>query len=441
MSALARYFRGRGVEIWGYDRTETELTKTLEQEGMHIHFDDEIGKIPRDIDLVVFTPAIPSRHKELTYFRQHGFNMVKRSELLGMVSSASKTLAIAGTHGKTTTSSLLAHILRTGGVDCTAFLGGIALDFGSNYVAGASDWVVAEADEYDRSFLQLHPRMAAILSMDPDHLDIYGDAGQMMEQGYLAFARQIHPEGRLYVRHDLAGYFKGFPNLFSFGVGGGTYRSSVHGAVKGKMVFDFQSPALDMKELELSLPGRHNVENATAAIAIALEVGVGEKAIREALANFRGVKRRFERVVESERIVYIDDYAHHPAELEATIQAARTMYPGMRLTGIFQPHLYSRTRDLATGFAAALDQLDDPWLLDIYPAREEPIPGVNSGMVLRLMNNPNKRLLLKSEVLPALEKHSLEVLLTMGAGDIDALAGPVKDWLLGHYTNIKREAP
>ena len=441
MSALARYFRRRGVEIWGYDRTETPLTQTLEEEGMHIHFDENVSRIPEGIDLVVYTPAVPAQHQELVFFIENNYPVVKRSELLGMVSRSSRTLAIAGTHGKTTTSSLLTHVLRTGGVDCTAFLGGIALDFESNYVEGNSDWVVAEADEYDRSFLQLQPRMAAILSMDADHLEIYGDAGQMLEQGYLAFARLVHPEGKLFVRHDLLGYFDGFANVSGYGVGEGTYRSSIRGVENGKMVFDYQDPKGELKELKLSIPGRHNVENATVVLAIARELGVGEEPIRKALAGFRGIKRRFERIVEGEDMVYIDDYAHHPAELEATIQAARVIFPGRRLTGIFQPHLYSRTRDHYPGFASAMDKLDEPWLLDIYPAREKPIAGVDSAMILREMRNPNKRLLAKTEVLETLEAHRPDVLLTMGAGDIDSMVEPLKNWLQAHYSTIKPQVP
>ena len=435
MSALARYFLSRGVGIWGYDRTETELTRKMEAEGMDIQYIEDVAHIPQGVDLVVYTPAVPHNHKELIFFRQHGYQVVKRSELLGMVSRASRTIAIAGTHGKTTTSSLLAYLLQKGGVDCTAFLGGIALDFNSNYVGGSSDWVVAEADEYDRSFLQLQPQMAAILSMDADHLDIYGDSDQMREKGYLAFARQVNPEGKLFVRQDLLPHFEGFPGLRDYGVEAGTYRSEIRGVEAGQMIIDYYSPEIDIPGLRSALPGRHNVENATVAIALALEAGVEENAIREALARFKGIKRRFERVVEGEKVVYIDDYAHHPAELEAIIEAVRTLYPGKRLTGIFQPHLYSRTRDFQAGFAAAMDRLDDPWLLDIYPAREQPIEGVDAQLILRQMKNPNKRYIRKDEIIEALEAHTLEVLLTLGAGDIDTEVGPIKSWLETHFLN------
>lgn len=440
MSALARYFRRRGADIHGYDKTPTPLTRALEQEGMHIHYSEDLSQIPAGVDLVAYTPAVPPQHKELVWFRENGYTVVKRSELLGMVSRASRTIAIAGTHGKTTTSSLLTYILRTGGIDCTGFLGGIVLDFGSNYVEGGSDWVVVEADEYDKSFLQLQPQMAAILSMDADHLDIYGDPAQMLEQGYLAFAKKVNTEGKLFVRHDLLAHFQNMPHTMGYGLDGGACSSVFCGVEDGKMVFDYTGPKGELKGLKLSLPGRHNVENATVAVSIALEVGVEENAIREALATFRGIKRRFERVFENERAVYIDDYAHHPAELEATINAARTLYPGRRLTGIFQPHLYTRTRDLQEGFAAAMDQLDEPWLLEIYPAREEPIPGVDAGLILRQMHNPDKRLLRKEQVLETLDDHPVDVLLTLGAGDIDMLVEPIGNWMKSHYSTSNPKA-
>ena len=436
MSALARYFRRRGVEIHGYDRTETPLTQALAGEGMHIHYSEDISRIPEGTDLVVYTPAIPADHRELVYFRENGYAVIKRAELLGMVSHASRTIAVAGTHGKTTTSSLLTWLLHSAGIDCTAFLGGIALDFGSNYVEGHSDWVVAEADEYDRSFLQLQPQMAAILSVDADHLDIYQDAVTMLEQGYLAFARRVRADGRLFVRHDLASYFKNLPVATTYGVGAGAYRSEIRGVEDGKMVFDFFSPEGEIKGLRFTLPGRHNVENATVAVALALQAGADEKALREALATFKGIKRRFERVVEGE-VVYIDDYAHHPTELEATIEAARTMYPGRKLTGIFQPHLFSRTRDFQEGFAAALDKLDQPWLMEIYPAREKPIEGVNATLLLNQMHNPNKRLVNREEILDLLQEQRPEVLLTLGAGDIDTLVDPIRNWLQAHFFTHK----
>jgi UDP-N-acetylmuramate--alanine ligase len=430
MSALARYFHGRGVEVHGYDRTETELTRTLAAEGMKIHFEEDVSKIPEGVDLVVFTPAVPESHQELRYFRERGFPVEKRSEVLGIISRSMKTAAVAGTHGKTTTSSMLAHLMRTGGIDCTAFLGGIARNFESNFLQGKSDWVVVEADEYDRSFLRLDPDQAVILSMDADHLDIYGDRESMLETGFRAFARKLKAGGQLWLRHDLTGYFHDLPvDKRSFGVGVGEYRAENIRVDKGFFLFDYHSPEVRLEGLRLAMPGRHNVENATAAVSVALTAGLSREAVREALASFKGIKRRFDIIYRDERVVYIDDYAHHPAELSAVIGAARQLFPGRKLTGIFQPHLYSRTRDFAGGFAEALDQLDETLLLDIYPAREAPIEGVDSAMILDRMRNPRRELVTKSGLLEALEKRKIDVLMTMGAGDIDAFVEPIKELL------------
>lgn len=426
MSALARYFRNRGVEIHGYDRTATPLTRQLEQEGMSIHYEENLKLIPPGIDLVVYTPAVPATHRELVMFREMHFPIFKRAELLGWVSRNRRTIAVAGTHGKTTTSSIAAHLLRSAGIDCTAFLGGIALNFNSNFVDGKGAWMVAEADEYDRSFLQLQPEVAAILSMDADHLDIYGDPEAVMAQGYMAFSRQVKAGGALLVKSEWAGFF---PDAGSFGVGVGDYRAEWKGIVEGHTLFDFFSPQGEVRNLRFPLPGKHNLENATAAMALALQTGLEAEALREGLAGFRGVKRRFERVVENKTVVYIDDYAHHPTELRAAIEAARAFYPGRRLTGIFQPHLYSRTRDFQDGFAEALDLLDVPVLLEIYPAREEPIPGVSSSMLLDKMKNPNRVLLQKDQVLGWIQENQTDVLLTLGAGDIDTLVDPIREIL------------
>ena len=429
MSALARYFRQRGKEIAGYDRTETALTRKLAAEGMQIHYVDDPQQIPAQIDLVVYTPAVPADHRELQYFRREGFPVLKRAEVLGLISRHSRTLAVAGTHGKTTTTSLLSFLLREAGVDCTAFLGGIAGNFGTNYLSGRSDWVVVEADEYDRSFLHLQPEMAVVLSTDPDHLDIYGDRQRLMQEGFRAFARQLKPGGRLFVRHDLKDAFADLPPVTTYGLEEGDYRSTRVHVQDGYFRFDFHGPDLYWKDLQLGAPGRHNVENATAALALALQVGLTETAARRALAAFTGVQRRFERIYQDDRRVYIDDYAHHPTELTAVIGAARELFPGRKLTGIFQPHLYSRTRDFLTEFAAALDRLDEPVLLEIYPAREEPIPGIDSAALLKEMKNPNKRLWQLAELPDALGRLELDVLLTMGAGNIDTLVEPIQNWL------------
>ncbi|AEE49050.1 UDP-N-acetylmuramate--L-alanine ligase [Haliscomenobacter hydrossis] len=429
MSAIARYFLQRGVEVHGYDRTSTELTRALEAEGMQVHYDEDVNKIPAGVDLVVYTPAVPTSHAEYQYFLTQGTPIKKRAEVLGIISRGMKTVAIAGTHGKTTTSSLTAHLLRSTGVDCTAFLGGIARNFESNYVLGSSEWVVVEADEFDRSFLHLHPDIASIMSMDADHLDIYGDAETLLNTGFKAFAKQIKPGGTLWLQHNLTTHFDATTAYRSFGVEGGDYQAHNIRVEKGYFVFDYLSPEREIKGLRMPLPGRHNIENATVAMSIALQLGASDEALRDGLEAFRGVKRRFEIIHRDEEVAFFDDYAHHPTELNAAIGAARELFPAARITGVFQPHLYSRTRDFAEGFAEALDGLDEIYLLDIYPARELPIPGVSSEMLVKLMRNPNVHLITKAELLPALQKNKPEVLLTLGAGDIDTLVEPIGNWL------------
>ena len=425
MSALARYFNGRGAEVHGYDKTETLLTKKLVEEGMQIHYAEEVSQVPDGVDLVVYTPAVPASHKELVFFRASGIPVKKRAEVLGIISRGMKTVAVAGTHGKTTTSSILAYLLRCGGIDCTAFLGGIAMNFGSNFVEGHSDWVVVEADEFDRSFLHLSPNIAVILSMDADHLDIYGDRETLLETGFRAFAAKVEKGGRLYVHYRWLEELGDWPFAESYGIGQGTYRSENVRVEDGYFTFDYRSPSHHIDGLQLALPGRHNVENATAALSVALQLGVEEAAIREGLRSFRGIRRRFEILYRSEGRAYIDDYAHHPSELAAAIGAARELFPGKRITGIFQPHLYSRTRDFADGFAEALDQLDEILLVEIYPARELPIEGVESRLLLSKMKKREKRLASKAGLLEEVEKSHPEVLLTLGAGDIDTFREPI----------------
>lgn len=425
MSALARYFHGRGAQVWGYDKTETALTRALAQEGISVHYDDAPERIPLDIDLAIYTPAVPAELGELQYFRQSATPLMKRAEALGVISRGMKTIAIAGTHGKTTTSSLTTWLLRSSGVDCSAFLGGIVSNFGSNFVQGHSEWVVVEADEYDRSFLRLDPDVAVILSMDADHLDIYGSPEQVVETGYKAFVQKLKPGGRLFVQHRWA---DAFAQAASFGVQQGEYRAEQVRVEDGFFVFDYASPARRIEGLRLAMPGRHNVENATAAISAALCAGATETGIRMGLETFGGIKRRFEILHRDAQRVYVDDYAHHPTELEAVIGAAREFFPGRKITGIFQPHLYTRTRDFAKGFARALDMLDEAWLLDIYPARELPLPGITSDTIAAQMQRKPLRLR-KEQVLDTLSKRTVEVLLTLGAGDIDTLAEPIKAWM------------
>ncbi len=482
MSALARYFKMKGVEVHGYDKTETTLTKKLVKEGMTIHYGGaDLTKIPAGLDLVVWTPAVPRDFEELLHFQNSSIPLKKRAEVLGIISRSQRTIAVAGTHGKTTTSSLITHLLWTGGVRCTAFLGGIAQNLKSNYVGGDSDWVVAEADEYDRSFLQLSPEISVLLSMDPDHLDIYGAAENVAETGFKEFLKKTKLNGKVFIKDELTQHFENqtIENsnrvaYSTFGLGSGTFRSENVRVEDGCFVFDFVAPVSSrswealpatsgsgegrsyeviadlglrisdfdapnpsrqsvgtIRNLKFSMAGRHNIENATAAIAVALQLGVGEKAIRKALITFKGIKRRFEFVYRDEQTVFIDDYAHHPTEIRAAVQAARELFPGRRITGIFQPHLYSRTRDFQDGFAEELDKLDDIILMDIYPARELTMPGVTSGIVFDKMKNPNRVLATKANVLELLETKELDVVMTIGAGDIDTFVEPIKRWLKG----------
>ncbi len=472
MSALARYFLSRGVAVHGYDKTETELTKALATEGMHIHYTDDVSYIPEGVDLVVYTPAIPKEHTELVCFQLNGFPVLKRSEVLGIISRGMKCIAVAGTHGKTTTSSIVTHILRTGGVDATAFLGGISLSLGSNFVQGESDWVVVEADEYDRSFLRLSPDIAIITAIDPDHLDIYGDE-ENFRKGFHDFTKKVKDNGHVFPNSTLL--LRGDDDdaqrhiqYDDYGVNAGVYRAENIRVENGFFVFDYKSPLGNIENIIFTLPGNHNVENATAAIAAAQQIGVTSEAIKEALANFKGIKRRFDFILRGDVTsstlpithhsspithhpsptthhslpithyplpIFIDDYAHHPTELEAAISAAKTLYPDRRITGIFQPHLFTRTRDFQDGFAAALDKLDEVFLMDIYPARELPIEGVTADIIFNKMKNPHKTLVTKQNLMETLRKHqntegaAFEVLMTLGAGDIDTFVKPIKDLL------------
>jgi UDP-N-acetylmuramate--alanine ligase len=437
MSALARYFLLRGAAVHGYDKTETELTKLLSDEGMKVHYTDDVAYIPDDVDLVIYTPAVPKHHTELVYFQEKGFPVLKRSEVLGIISRGMKCIGVAGTHGKTTTSSIVTHILRTGGVDVTAFLGGISHALGSNFVEGKSDWVVVEADEFDRSFLRLSPDMAIVTAIDPDHLDIYGDEANFIK-GFEDYADRLKDGGKMFKQTQLVNFQQNSDSILrgvewaTYGVDGGDYRSENLRVEDGFFVFDYKSSIENIDNIKFSLPGRHNVENATAAIAVAQHLGVKSEAIKEALLHFQGIKRRFEfkvRPQNTEGSVYIDDYAHHPTELESAIAAARALYPKRRLTGIFQPHLYTRTRDFQDGFVAALDKLDEVFLMDIYPARELPIEGVTSEMLFKKMKNKHKTLVTKVNLMEILRGSSFDVVMTLGAGDIDTFVQPIKEML------------
>lgn len=439
MSALARYFLAAGKKVAGYDRTSTPLTDSLREEGMEIHFEDDIQRIPASFldpdkksnTIVVLTPAIPASHSELNYFRDHQFQMLKRSQVLGLLTSGQTTFGVAGTHGKTTTSSILAHILHTAGRNCTAFLGGISVNFGSNLLLGkpnsAHHEIVVEADEFDRSFLTLFPAAAIITSMDADHLDIYGSK-EDMQQTYRDFAAQV--QDFIVVKHGLQpGNTKARQITYSITDKHADYRGEKISVTDGRYKFDLVTPGYVIEGLTLGLPGRHNVENAVAASALALECGVDMLSIKDALAGYTGVQRRFEYHVRTASTVYIDDYAHHPEELSAAILSARELYPGKKIAAAFQPHLFTRTRDFADGFAESLSLLDTLYLLDVYPAREEPIPGVDSKMILDKITLSDKQIVSKEQLIQSLRQRKPEVFLTLGAGDIDQLVQPVKKLL------------
>lgn len=437
MSALARYYNSRGIKVSGYDRTETNLTKALVSEGINVHYEAKPDSLPglaaaNNEVLYVYTPAVPQDFPELAALRSAQKKIYKRAEVLGLISKSMRCVGIAGTHGKTTTTTLTTHLMRTCGVDTSAFLGGIPGNFSGNYVHGESDWVVVEADEYDRSFLQLDPELAVILSMDADHLDIYGDHATMLESGFGAFAQRINATGMLLVRHELLDHFSGkiTASVHTFGLEKGDYRAEKIRVEDGMFTFDFHRPdGATLRGLKLPLPGRHNVENATAAIALTLRAGGDAQMISTALASFKGIGRRFETAVRTADFVLIDDYAHHPTELRAAISAARELYPDRKITGVFQPHLFSRTRDFADDFASALDLLDRCLLLPIYPARELPIEGVSSQMLTERMKLENKAVVEKEDLLDTLREDRPEILLMLGAGDIDRLVTPLANEL------------
>jgi UDP-N-acetylmuramate--alanine ligase len=429
MSALARYFAKRGVVVCGYDKTRTNLTIELEHEGILITYLDEESAVPicfqqnHDDTLVVYTPAIPKNSKILNHFIDNGFSLKKRSEVLGIISEGMFCIAVAGTHGKTTTSSMIAHILTDTGFGCTAFLGGITSNYNSNVLFGKNNVVVVEADEYDRSFLTLHPDVAVVTSMDADHLDIYGDESHLHESFHL-FANQLKADGKLFVKDGLP--LQGI--TYSANSNSALVASNIH-VENGNFVFDFSDGYTSIKDLSLAMPGKHNVENAVAAIGVALCLGIHPKSIKKAIASFKGVRRRFETLVNTPGHIYIDDYAHHPEELKACFDAVRQLHPDKKLTVIFQPHLFTRTRDFADDFAKVLSTADELVLLEIYPARELPIEGVNSQMLLDKITLTNKELCGKDLAVDNIKNKNPELLLTVGAGDIDTLIAPLKNAL------------
>ncbi len=434
MSALARYFLRSGKDVAGYDRSPTPLTETLVAEGSAITFKDAVADIPQAFlsasdTLVVYTPAVPDTHPQLQHFRAGGYTVKKRAEVLGMISSVTRCLAVAGTHGKTTTSCILAHLMHEAGMDFMAFLGGVSVDFGSNFVYDGSEFSVVEADEYDRSFLWLEPEIACVTSMDADHLDIYGD-GQALEASFEAFAKRVKPEGRLIVRNGLP--LEGL----SYGIEEDDAAYSICNleTEDGGYCFDIRTPDVTYRSVRFRKPGRHNLLNGLAAFTMAVQAGAPPDRLVKALATFRGVERRFSYQIESDRLVYIDDYAHHPAEIDAVYQAVREMYPGKEVLAIFQPHLFSRTRDFGEEFARSLGQFDRVWLLEIYPAREKPIEGITSSWLLEQIENPGKRLMEKGDLIPEIRREMPEILLTMGAGDIGLEVNGIKEAL--HDANL-----
>lgn len=454
MSALARFFKQRGDNVSGYDRTQSPLTEELEKEGIGVHYCDAPTLIPDDIDLVIYTPAIPQDLQEFVVLQERGVKMEKRSRVLGELTRGKKCIAVAGSHGKTTTSTLIAHLLSHTGIGCTAFLGGISKNFGSNlHVDNKSEYVVVEADEYDRSFLQLYPHYAVITATDPDHLDIYGTHEAMLE-AYVQFANQSDADGKLFLKqgvfttsdgelyghhHDNDEHDEHSHEGFDFikrpyavytahGVDADYYAINVR-AYNGNIFFDMRTPDGVLYDLELDGTALFNVENAVAASAVALSCGVDQYQLRSGLKSFAGVRRRFDYRIKEKNLVYIDDYAHHPQEIASTIESVRFLYPGKRVVGIFQPHLYSRTRDFADEFASVLQSLDEIIMMPIYPAREKPILGVTSSMVLRKMDSMSKYLCTADQVLELVPALCPDIVLSLGAGDIDRLVPRLEETL------------
>lgn len=437
MSAIARYFHKKGHRVAGYDRTETQLTTDLQAEGISICFNEEVSEIPEryskpENTLVVLTPAIPQDHPQLDYFRKNNFTIQKRAQVLGDITRQSKGICIAGTHGKTTTSSIAAHLLYQSQVSCNAFLGGIVNNYKTNLLlSNESNLVVIEADEYDRSFHQLSPFMAVITSADPDHLDIYGSA-EAFRESFEHFTSLIRSGGALIMRKgiDVTPRLQKGVKLYTYSMDeGGDFCAENIRTVKSEIQFDFVTPNDRINDVRLGVPAKINVENSVAAMAIAWLNGVNSDEIRTAISSFSGIYRRFNLVYKSDKVVYMDDYAHHPSELKASISSIRDLYPDRKITGVFQPHLFSRTRDFATEFAAALSQLDELILLDIYPARELPIEGVDSELILRSVKLENKTLCSKENLLSLLKQKNLDILVTFGAGDIDKMVPLIKEQL------------
>jgi UDP-N-acetylmuramate--alanine ligase len=448
MSALARYFNHYKIKVTGYDKTSTSLTDELQKEGIKIHFEESVELLKKELAehskenvLIVYTPAVPVDHEEYVYLKQEDYQIKKRAEVLGEITKHFKTIAIAGTHGKTTTSSLMAHIIKHAGYNCYAFLGGITKNYNTNLILGNDEindntFLVVEADEYDRSFLTLHPDYAVITSVDADHLDIYENE-KYMHDSYRLFGQQLKKDGFLLVKKNVDNTLQLSGNTHTYDVSLNADYCAQHIKIENdQFFFDFVSVNTELKGISLGIPGKHNVENSVAAIAIALQIGIDSNTIISALRSFKGVKRRFDIRVKSSELVYIDDYAHHPEELKAFISSVRGLFPNKKISGIFQPHLFTRTRDFADEFASSLELLDELFLMEIYPAREKPIPNINSEMLLNKIKLDKKQVVKKEMLLDVIKSNKIEVLLTMGAGDIDQFCEPIQQLLSAQHEKI-----
>lgn len=432
MSAIARYLKEEGNNVFGYDRVCTALTKELEQEGVEIVYEDDSSHIATlNVDEVIYTPAIPSDSAILRYVKVMGIPLFKRSEALGRITRGKKTIAVAGTHGKTTTVGLTAHILKNSRIGCSAFLGGISNNYSTNFLVNHnSDYVVVEADEYDRSFLRLSPFFSLITSIAEDHLDIYGNLDNL-EQAFIQFANLTDKNGRLFLKNNLPVKIESEVPETTYSltdVDADYYASNIR-VSEGAYYFDFHTPDKVYHDMKMTYPGRHNIENAVASLSMALSLGVNECEFREGLATFKGMKRRFDLRIKTDKTIYYDDYAHHPQEIEATIKSLKELYPDKRICGVFQPHLYSRTRDFAGEFAQSLELMDDIILLPIYPAREEPIEGITSDTILGKIRKSSKYYVEKDRLLPLLKTLQPELLVTLGAGDIDRFVEPITEMI------------
>lgn len=432
MSALARYFESRNVTVSGYDRSQSDLSRELENEGIKIHYEENVSLIPKNVDAVVYTPAVPSSHAELVYYRDNNYEVMKRSDILQIITQDSFNICVAGTHGKTTITTMIAHILRDSGFGCNAFLGGIAANYHTNFWSSEKNICVVEADEYDRSFLKLSPDVAVITAMDPDHLDIYG-TGEEVENAFIQFSKKIKDHGCLVSKYGLKrddALKAKIKFTYSFDNEGADVFAKNISVENGSYVFEIESKSWNLKNVHLHMGGLHNIENAVAAITVAKYVKIEDAQIKKAVASFKGVKRRFEYILKNKDHILIDDYAHHPEELRALITGVRSLFGDKKCTVVFQPHLFSRTNDLAKEFAQSLDLADEVILLPIYPARELPMEGVSSELVLNNMQLPQKQILSKDAMIEWVKVYQPELLVMCGAGDIDVLIEPVKNILM-----------